>query len=114
MLEQQQHVPFEVRRVFWTYSTPETIVRGRHAHHLTEQVLVAMAGRITVTTELVDGNIQTLHLDDPHVGLYIPPHVWHTMHYSEAAVQLVFASTAYSEADYIRRYEDFQQIWQAR
>ena len=55
--EQQKLVPFEVQRIFWTYYTPESIVRGRHAHQRTEQVLVAAAGRITVTTELADGDI---------------------------------------------------------
>ena len=112
--EQQQYVPFEVKRVFWTYYTPESIVRGRHAHHATGQVLVAVAGRIIVTTELADGTIQTFRLEDPHMGLYVPPNAWHTMQYSHSAVQLVFASAEYNEADYIRRYEDFKQIWQGR
>jgi hypothetical protein len=105
-------VPFAVNRVFWTYYTPEDIVRGRHAHHVTEQVLIAAAGRITVTTELADGTIQSFRLEDPSVGLYVPPHAWHTMQYSHSAVQLVFASTDYQEADYIRDYENFRQIWQ--
>ena len=104
-------VPFEVKRIFWTYYTPESIVRGRHAHHATEQVLVAVAGRITVTTELADGTIQTFRLEDPNVGLYVPPHSWHTMQYSHSAVQLVLASQVYKEADYIRNYERFRQIW---
>jgi oxalate decarboxylase/phosphoglucose isomerase-like protein (cupin superfamily) len=112
VLEQAQEVvPFAVKRVFWTYGTPETIVRGRHAHHATEQVLVAIAGRIVVTTEGADGAIRTFRLDDPNTGLYVPPNVWHTMHYSAAAVQLVFASTPYNEQDYIRDYDQFRQIW---
>jgi hypothetical protein len=104
-------VPFEVKRLFWTYYTPESIVRGRHAHYATEQVLIAAAGSIIVTTELADGTIQTFRLQDPHVGLYVPPHAWHTMQYSHSAVQLVLASTVYNEADYIRDYEQFQQVW---
>ena len=112
--EQQQQVPFEVKRIFWTYYTPESIVRGRHAHHVTEQVLIAAAGRITVTTELADGAIQTFRLEDPHVGLYVPPHAWHTMQYSHSAVQLVLASVPFDEADYIRSYDEFKQIWQGK
>ena len=107
-------IPFGVQRVFWTYFTPESIVRGRHAHHRTEQVLVAAAGRITVTTELPDRTIQSFRLEDPHVGLYVPPHTWHTMHYSHSAVQLVFASTPYNEADYIRDYDQFREMWRGR
>lgn len=109
--EHQQIVPFEVQRVFWTYYTPESIVRGRHAHHLTAQVLIAVAGRITVTTEMADGTIKIFRLEDPHVGLFVPPHAWHTMQYTHSAVQLVLASHKYDESDYIRRYEHFQQIW---
>lgn len=112
--EQQKLLPFGVERIFWTYYTPESIVRGRHAHHATEQVLVAVAGRIVVTTELADGSIQTFRLEDPFVGLYVPPNAWHTMQYSHSAVQLAFASAPYSEADYIRDYEEFKRVWQGR
>ncbi len=112
--ELQPHVPFPVRRIFWTYYTPESIVRGRHAHYQTEQVLVAVAGRITVTTESADGLIQTFRLEDPHVGLYVPPHVWHTMQYSHSAVQLVLASQPYEESDYIRSYDKFHEVWRKK
>jgi oxalate decarboxylase/phosphoglucose isomerase-like protein (cupin superfamily) len=104
-------VPFEVKRTFWTYFTPESIVRGRHAHHATEQVLIAVAGRIIVTMEMPDGTVSTFVLESPHVGVYIPPNAWHTMQYSHTAVQLVFASTPYEEADYIRDYATFKEVW---
>lgn len=114
VVEQNTLVPFEVKRIFWTYYTPESIVRGRHAHHQTEQVLIAVAGRITVTTELSDGTIQIFRLENPNVGLYVPPHAWHTMQYSHSAVQLVLASAVYNEDDYIRDYKDFKEIWQRK
>lgn len=109
--EQQKHLPFNPQRVFWTYFTPESIVRGRHAHHVTEQVLVAVAGRIIVTTEMPDGTVSVFRLEDPDTGVYIPPYAWHTMQYSHTAVQLAFASTCYDENDYIRSYDDFKRIW---
>lgn len=104
-------LPFDLRRVFWTYHTPESIVRGRHAHYSTEQVLIAVSGRIVVTTESVDGNVHSFVLDRPDKGLYIPPNVWHTMQYAHTAVQLVFASTEFSEKDYIRDYSKFKEVW---
>lgn len=111
--EQLRPIPFEVRRTFWTYYTPESIVRGRHAHYLTEQVLVAVAGRIIVTTEMSDTTVSVHRLEDPYVGLYVPPHTWHTMQYSHSAVQLVFASQPYNEQDYIRDYDQFREVWKA-
>ena len=111
--EHPQQIPFEIKRTFWTYYTPESVLRGRHAHHRTEQVLVAVAGRIIVTTELADGRVDLFRLEDPHVGLYIPPYVWHTMQYSHSAVQLVMASLPYNAEDYIRDHSEFQRIWKS-
>ena len=109
--ENHRLLPFEVKRVFWTYDTPESIVRGRHAHHQTEQVIVAVAGRILVTTEQADGEVAVFVLEKPTSGLYVPPQVWHTMQYSLAAVQMVLASTGYDEKDYIRDYSEFRATW---
>lgn len=104
-------LPFKIERVFWTYYTPESVVRGRHAHHKTEQILFAVTGRIMVTTESASGEVNTFVLDDPNIGLYVPPDVWHTMQYSHTAIQMVFASSAYDEKDYIRDYQEFKRIW---
>ncbi len=108
--EFEKSIPFEVKRVFWTYQTPDYIVRGRHAHFQTEMILIAVAGRIVVNTELSDGKLETFVLEKPSYGLYIPPKVWHTMQYYFNAVQLVFASTLYNENDYIRDYSEFQKL----
>ncbi len=103
-------VPFEVKRVFWTYYTPDSIVRGRHAHHETEMVLVAVSGRIVVNTEMAGGKIETFILERPETGLYLPKYCWHTMQYSHSSVQLVLASSVYKEKDYIRDYNEFKKI----
>lgn len=104
-------VPFEVKRIYWTYYTPESIVRGRHAHKETEQILIAISGRIIVNLEFPDNNtIQTYVLEHPKQGLYIPPSAWHTMQYSHSSTQLVLASKEYDEKDYIRNYNEFKKI----
>ena len=109
--ELARDVPFEVKRLFWTYYTPESIVRGRHAHKETEQILIAISGRIIVNLEFSNSNdIQTFVLEHPKQGLYVPPSAWHTMQYSHNSVQLVLASQEYDEKDYIRNYEDFKKI----
>lgn len=108
---QNDQLPFEAKRIFWTYYTPESIVRGRHAHHRTEQILIAVTGIIIVTTETANGEINTFVLDKPDMGVYIPPNVWHTMQYSHTAVQVVFASSLYEPGDYIRDYEEFKKVW---
>jgi hypothetical protein len=107
--ELQESIPFDVKRIFWTYFTPESVVRGRHAHYETEMVIVAVAGRIVATVEL-DGKLDSYILDSPTRGLYLPSKAWHTLQYSHNAVQLVLSSTPYDEKDYIRDYETFLKI----
>lgn len=104
-------LPFSVQRVFWTYHTPENILRGRHAHRATEHVLLAVAGRIVVTLEHASGKLEVFRLESPHVGLYVPPNVWHTMQYSPGAVQVALASQPFAEEDYIREYTEFKKVW---
>ncbi len=106
----QKKIPFEVKRIFWTYYTPQDITRGRHAHYQTEMVLVAVSGRILLHTELANGNKDLFILDSPQTGVYIPPMCWHVMEYSHSAVQVVLASTTYQPEDYIRDYELFRQL----
>ncbi len=99
--------PFPVRRVFWTYFTPERITRGRHAHKKTTIILFALTGKIIVTTETAAGGKKTFVLDKPNVGLVIPPMVWHTQRYSHTAIQLAIADRPYEEKEYIRDYKAF-------
>lgn len=108
---ENKNLPFKVERVFWTYYTPESIVRGRHAHHKTEQILVAVTGRIIVTTDNGKGSVETFILDEPNKAVYLPPNVWHTMQYSHTAIQMVLASHTYNADDYIRDYSEFLKIW---
>lgn len=103
-------LPFKIERVFWTYYTPESVVRGRHAHYKLEQVLIAVSGRLIVETECFDSKCVSFELTSPNTGLYIPPSCWHTMRFSHNAVLLSLSSTEYNESDYIRDYETFKKM----
>lgn len=108
--ESINNLPFEIKRVFWAYYTPDSVVRGRHAHYETEMLLIAVAGRIVVTTEMPGTIPEVYVLEKPNEAIYLPKLCWHTMQYTHNAVQLVLASTLYNEADYIREYSKFKSI----
>ena len=103
-------VPFDIKRVFWTYFTPDSITRGRHTHYHTEMILIALSGIIEVSTESIDGEKAHFVLKNPNEGLYVPPLTWHEMAYSHTAVQLVLTNSLYDEKDYIRDYEEFKSM----
>jgi len=108
--EFEKHLPFVPQRVFWTYFTPHEVVRGRHAHHRTEMVILALNGRIDLEVETLNGEKSSFTLDRPDTGVYLPALCWHTMQYTHNAVQLVFTSTSYDPDDYIRSYEEFNRL----
>jgi len=108
--EEASDIPFIIKRVYWTYYTPQDITRGGHANIEKELVLIAVSGTIKVSTEMPKGFEETFVLDHPSKGLFIPKLCWHTMQYSHSAVQMVIASNLYSEDDYIRDYKVFK-IW---
>ena len=109
-LAENDTLPFEVKRIYWTYFTPEDVERGGHAHHELVQMLVAVTGTITVYTEMPDGSKDTFILNSADKGILFPTYCWHKMKYTHNAVQMCIASMAYDEADYIRDYEEFKNI----
>lgn len=109
-VSENDSLPFEVNRVYWTYYTPESITRGGHAHYELEQILVAVAGKIIVETEMPGDIKERFILESPSVGLVIPKCCWRVMQYTHSSVQMCIASLAYEEKDYIRDYEVFKKI----
>ncbi|MBQ5722284.1 MAG: FdtA/QdtA family cupin domain-containing protein, partial [Bacteroidaceae bacterium] len=74
-VEGNKHIPFEIKRIFWTYRVKEGQTRGNHAHRTCSMVLFPVGGSYKI--ELDDGTFRcTLHMEDPHVGLLVPPGVW--------------------------------------
>jgi mannose-6-phosphate isomerase-like protein (cupin superfamily) len=109
-IAEKNNLPFDVKRVYWTYFTPESVERGGHAHYDLEQILVAVAGKIIINVEMLDGLTEEFVLENPNKGLYMPKSTWRTMKYTHNAVQMCLASIEYQEEDYIRDYEVFKKI----
>lgn len=106
----EDELPFQIKRIFWTYGTPSNVSRGRHAHYETEMILIALNGEINVKSTDRNGLETEFLLRNPNQGLIIPKLCWHEMFYSIDAVQLVMSSTLYDEKDYIRSLDLFKEI----
>jgi dTDP-4-dehydrorhamnose 3,5-epimerase-like enzyme len=102
--------PFAPERIFAVYDVPSESVRGAHAHRACEQFLVCVAGSVKCLVD--DGEAQAeVDLEEPSIGLHIPPMVWATQwRYTKDAVLLVLASRPYDAADYIRSYDEFLEL----
>ena len=107
-IEEKNHVPFKIERVYWIYDVPGGEVRGGHA--VKQQLIVALSGSFDV---VVDDGVQRqkYSLNRSYVGLYIPAGLWRDMeNFSTNSVAMVLSSTAYSEKDYIRNYDEFMKF----
>ena len=101
-------IPFEIRRVYYTYDIPGGETRGGHAHVHLQQFIIAVSGSFDVVLD--DGTRRaSFFLNRSYYGLYVPPMVWRELaNFSSGSVCLVLASDHYDEADYIRDYDDFR------
>jgi hypothetical protein len=106
-VEENRHVPFEIKRVYYLYDIPGGEGRGGHAHYELEQLIIAASGSFDVILD--DGYVRhRFHLNRSYFGLYVPKMIWREMdNFSSASVCLVLASNFYDELDYIRDYGEF-------
>lgn len=109
-IEQNRHIPFEIKRVYYLYDVPGGEERGGHAHRRLQQFIIAASGSFDVI--LNDGSDEMrFHLNRSYYGLYVPTMVWRELdNFSSGSVCLVLASELYDEADYIREYEEFKEM----
>lgn len=113
VIEGNQSIPFDIKRVFYIYGSDSTVVRGQHANRESEFVLINVAGQSKV--RITDGKeVFVVELDKPKMGVYIPKMIWKDMYdFSADSVLLVLASTHYDGSEYIRDYHDYLKIMEA-
>lgn len=93
--------PFTPIRFFIVTNSPSGVERGGHAHRQCHQLLIATVGSVRVEFDDLNGT-DTVTLDSPSSGLYIPPLVWAKQTYREEGASLVvLASHHYDATDYI-------------
>jgi dTDP-4-dehydrorhamnose 3,5-epimerase-like enzyme len=107
VLEDNNNIPFAIKRIYWTYFTPNHVERGNHAHKKLEQLIVAVSGVINFTLIDQKENKYKFTLDNPDKVLHITPGYWREIQFSHNAVLLCLASEIYDEVDYIRDYDTF-------
>jgi dTDP-4-dehydrorhamnose 3,5-epimerase-like enzyme len=106
-IEEENHIPFKIKRVYWIYDVPGGQKRGGHAFKEQQEFIVALSGSFDVVID--DGKQkQTFSLNRSYYGLYIPNGLWREMNnFSTNSLALVLSSTEFSKDDYIRDYAAF-------
>jgi oxalate decarboxylase/phosphoglucose isomerase-like protein (cupin superfamily) len=109
-IEEESHLPFGIKRIYWIYDVPGGEFRGSHAFKETEELIVAISGSFEVV--LHDGTQERkFHLNRSYHGVYVPKMIWRRLeNFSTNSLALILASTNYSEEDYIRNFDEFLKL----
>lgn len=109
-VQQEEHVPFVIRRTYWLYDVPGGECRGGHAYRENQEFIVAMSGSFDVMLD--DGKRkQTFTLNRSYYGLYVPKGLWREMeNFSTNSLALILSSTDYDASDYVRDYDKFLKL----
>jgi hypothetical protein len=91
-IEEENHIPFKIRRVYWVYDVPGGEFRGSHAFKESEEYIVAISGSFDVIL---------------HNGIEEKLVFRRLENFSTNSLALILASTTYAENDYIRDFDEF-------
>jgi dTDP-4-dehydrorhamnose 3,5-epimerase-like enzyme len=108
-LESNINIPFDIKRVYYLFATKNGAERGFHAHIELKQMAICLSGSCTMDVEYIQGK-ESYTLDSPSKGLLMEGIVWREIRdFSDDCVLIVLADALYSEDDYIRKYDKFEQ-----
>lgn len=109
-IEEEAHIPFKIRRVYWIYDVPGGEHRGGHAFRETQEIIVALSGSFDV---VLHNGSEELHfsLNRSYYGLFVPPMIWREMeNFSTNSLALIISSTDFNESDYMRDFNHFRKM----
>lgn len=109
-VEQENQIPFVIKRTYWLYDVPGGECRGGHAYKENQEFIVALSGSFDV---VLDNGYEkrVFTLNRSYYGLYVPKGLWREMeNFSTNSLALVLSSTNYDTNDYIRDYSQFLKM----
>jgi uncharacterized cupin superfamily protein len=105
--ENNNQIPFVIKRAYWVYDVPGGESRGCHAYKENEEFIVALSGSFDVILD--DGNEKKLFgMNRSYYGLYVPKMYWREMNnFSTNSLALIVSNTEFNENDYICDYNEY-------
>lgn len=102
-------LPFDIKRIYFTYAIPDFAKRGGHAHIYTKEIVFPIKGEFDVLTDDLKTKTK-VHLQQENQGIFLDTGIWRELeNFTDQSLVLVLASEPYYEEDYIREYVDFEK-----
>jgi acetyltransferase-like isoleucine patch superfamily enzyme len=112
--EVYSQLPFQPKSFLAVIDVPSQRARDAHAHKHLHQFLICLKGDCWLLVD--DGRIrEEIALNSPRIGVHLSPLVWAAQYkFSPDAVLLVLASEPCDPASYIRDYDEYIRIVNAK
>ncbi len=109
-IEENNHIPFKIERVYWIYDVPGGEKRGGHAYKENQEFIVALSGSFDVILDNGKDRM-VFSLNRSYNGLYVPKGIWREIeNFSTNSLALVLSSTKYDTEDYVYDYNEFKSM----
>ena len=109
-LSNNKEIPFEIKRIYYTWNMPNSAIRGGHAHRELDEVMVCLHGSCDFVLDNGKEKI-TITLDKPNKGLYVPAHIWRDFrNFSPDCVVILIASDYFHPEDHVKDYPEFLDL----
>jgi len=108
-IEEENHIPFKIKRAYWIYDVPGGETRGGHAFKEQKELIVALSGSLDVVIDNGEES-KRYSLNRSYNGLFVPNWFWRQMtNFSTNSLALILSSTYYNPEDYILDYNLYKQ-----
>lgn len=110
IIQEISDIPFQIKRLFYSYNVPGNVTRGNHANKFSKFGLISIVGSCKV--EVDDGYQKTEYLlQSPNTLLFIDTMIWKQMKdFSDDNVLLVVSDQPYNRDEYITDYEEYKLL----
>ena len=107
-IQNKNQLPFELKRVYWTFDIPSNTIRGGHAFKKQQEIIIALSGSFNVNIIHKNNTTETFFLNKSYIGLYLPNQTWRYINnFSTNSTILHLSSEIFDENDYIRDLNDY-------
>lgn len=101
-IESNRDIPFEIKRVFYTYDLNEKSIRADHVNTKLQVVIICLAGSFTIELTDVYGNVTDWRMTKRNEGLYVPKMIWKKIYdFEPGSIIMVIADEYYDPEEII-------------
>ena len=109
-VEEDTHLPFKIKRVYWIYDVPGGEIRGGHAFKETQELIIALSGSFDVILNDCQKEYK-YSLNRSYNGVLVPKLMWRTLqNFSTNSLAVIISSTDYDANNYIRDFDEFKKL----